>query len=185
MDTPYRSSPRWYNPDERDEIIAQGVPGAQDPDTWVQPQPQPPPRPAARPAGTRPFEPPVSAVGPRFRYRLERIYACRVPFAIDINHRPTTHVLGGYYKARRLVRVYSHDRREGRRPLHELFDTFLHEVAHHLEYTEPQSFAAPTCRRVPGRMHSRLFWRILGELKFRWAELQARERREAEARSGR
>jgi hypothetical protein len=25
-------------------------------------------------------------------------------------------------------------------------------------------------------MHSRLFWRILGELKYRWAELQRKHR---------
>ena len=93
---------------------------------------------------------------------------------IDINARPTTRVLGGYYKTRRLVRVYSHDRVVGRRPLEELFDTFLHEMAHHIEYTEPDSFHARECERVPGRMHSRLFWRILGELKGRWADLQRR-----------
>ncbi len=96
-----------------------------------------------------------------------------------------THVLGGCDKSRRLVRVYSHDRKDGRRLLHELFDTFLHEVAHHIEYTEPRSFDSRFCRRVAGRMHSRLFWRILGELKFRWAELLARSRLENEARSGR
>jgi len=124
----------------------------------------------------RPFEPPVSALGPMFRFRLEQIYACRVAFVLDINTRPTAHVLGGYYKSRRLVRIYSHDRKDGRRPLEELFDTFLHEVAHHLEYTEPQSFAARECRRAPGRMHSRLFWRILGDLKHRWATHQARRR---------
>ena len=56
----------------------------------------------------------------------------------------------------------------------ELYDTFLHEVAHHLEYTEPDSFLADSCMRVPGRMHSPLFWRILGELKSRWAEHQRR-----------
>jgi hypothetical protein len=122
---------------------------------------------------------------PLFRRRLERIYAWRVAFHIDINTRPTTHVLGGYYRSRRLVRVYTHDRREGRRPLNELFDTFLHEVAHHLEYTEPESFDSKVCRRVPGRMHSRLFWRILGELKSRWAEVQARHRAEAPTASGR
>jgi hypothetical protein len=27
---------------------------------------------------------------------------------------------------------------------------------------------------VPGRMHSRLFWKILGDLKWRWADLQRR-----------
>ena len=74
-------------------------------------------------------------------------------------------LLGGYYRTRRLVRVYSHDRQLGRRPLEELFDTFLHEMAHHIEYTEPGSFHAPKCERVRGRMHSGLFWRILGELK--------------------
>ncbi len=128
---------------------------------------------AAGPA-FRAFEPPVSALGPMFLGRLGRIYDCRVAFRVDINTRPTRRVLGGYYKTRRLVRVYSHDREAGRRPLEELFDTFLHEVAHHLEYTEPDSFRARECGRVPGRMHSRLFWRILGELKGRWGDLQRR-----------
>jgi hypothetical protein len=116
------------------------------------------------------FEPPISALAPLFRTRLDCIYACQVEFATDINVRPTNRVLGGYYKSRRLVRVYSHDRLLGRRPLEELYDTFLHEVAHHLEYTEPDSFRATSCGRVPGRMHSRLFWRILGELKGRWRD---------------
>jgi len=116
----------------------------------------------------RTFEPPISALGPLFRSRLALIHACEVDFAVDINTRPTNRVLGGYYKSRRLVRVYSHDRDLGRRPIEELFDTFLHEVAHHLEYTEPDSFLAEECERVPGRMHSRLFWRILGDLKSRW-----------------
>lgn len=135
---------------------------------------------AGRPAGGhapaelfgRPFEPPVAALGRLFRGRLERVYPCRVDFEVDVNIRPTHRVLGGYYKGRRLVRVYAHDRQAGRRPLEELFDTFLHEVAHHLEYTEPESFDARSCGRVPGRMHSPLFWRVLGELKGRWAGLQ-------------
>ena len=120
----------------------------------------------------RRFEPPVSALGPLFRVRLDRIYSCLRDFEVDINTRPTTRVLGGYYKTRRLVRVYSHDRELGRRPMDELFDTFLHEMAHHIEYTEPGSFHAKSCERVRGRMHSRLFWRILGELKGRWSDLQ-------------
>jgi len=118
------------------------------------------------------FEPPTSALGQLFRYRLEQIHSCRVNYCVDINTRPTIRVLGGYYKSRRLVRVYSHDRLEGRRPLVELFDTFLHEIAHHLEYTEPRSFSSTRSYRVYGLMHSRLFWRILGELKYRWAEAQ-------------
>jgi hypothetical protein len=120
----------------------------------------------------RRFEPPISALGPLFRARLERIYECLVDYEVEINTRPTTRVLGGYYKSTTLVRIYSHDSQHGRRPLEELFDTFLHEVAHHIEYTEPDSFHARECERVHGRMHSRLFWRILGDLKFRWAELQ-------------
>lgn len=123
----------------------------------------------------RRFEPPISALGPLFRHRLDKIYDCLCPFEVDINTRPTSHVLGGYYKSRRLVRVYAHDRAAGRRPLEELFDTFLHEIAHHIEYTEPDSFHARQCGRVPGRMHSRLFWRILGALKGRWADLQLRD----------
>jgi hypothetical protein len=142
--------------------------GEAEPATWTQ---RAAPLPATAP---RPYEPPITALGPLFRNRLEKMYICRVRFSIDINTRPTLHVLGGYYKSRRLVRVYSHDRKHGRRPLNELFDTFLHEVAHHLEYTEPQSFGSRACRRVPGRMHSRLFWMILGDLKQRWADLQAR-----------
>ena len=120
----------------------------------------------------RRFEPPVSALGRLFRSRLDRIYPCSVNFTTDINTRPTHRVLGGYYKTRRLVRVYAHDREQGRRPLEELFDTYLHEVAHHLEYTEPDQFQGRACGRVPGRMHSVLFWRILGELKARWVDLQ-------------
>jgi len=120
------------------------------------------------------FEPPLSALGPLFRTRLERVHPCQVDFEVDMNARATHRVLGGYYKTRRLVRVYSNDRELGRRPLEELFDTFLHEVAHHLEYTEPDAFEGRACGRVPGRMHSRLFWRILGELKGRWADAQRR-----------
>jgi hypothetical protein len=127
------------------------------------------PRPGPQAFG-RVFEPPISALGPLFRRRLDLIHACQVEFSVDINIRPTHRVLGGYYKTRRLVRIYSHDRELGRRPLEELYDTFLHEVAHHLEYTEPDMFLADECGRVPGRMHSRLFWRILGELKSRWFE---------------
>jgi len=115
-------------------------------------------------------------IAPLFSRRLERIHICRVTFELDINTRPTSHVLGGYYRSRRLVRIYTHDTRDGRRPFRELFETFLHEVAHHLEYTEPQTFHSEVCRRVPGRMHSQLFWRILGELKFRWAEVVAQHR---------
>ena len=115
---------------------------------------------------------PVSALAPLFMARLDRIYRCRVAFDLDLNVRATARVLGGYYRTRRLVRVYVYDRELGRRPMEELFDTFLHEVAHHLEYTEPTSFSARACGRVPGRMHSRLFWKILGELKYRWATLQ-------------
>jgi hypothetical protein len=118
------------------------------------------------------FDPPVSALGPMFLSRLEEVYICLHAFTVDMNSRPTVRVLGGYYRKERLVRVYTHDRLLGRRPLEELFDTFLHEVAHHIEYTEPRSFRAPSCGRVHGRMHSALFWRILGELKGRWADLQ-------------
>jgi hypothetical protein len=130
----------------------------------------------APPPGAMPsdrFEPPVSALGPLFCRRLEQIHKCRVRLSVDINSRPTNRVLGGYYRSRCLVRVYSHDSVEGRRPMEELFGTFLHEVAHHLEYTEPFTFGSRACRRVPGLMHSKLFWRILSDLKLRWAELKA------------
>ena len=126
---------------------------------------------AALPAPPPGFEPPITALAPMFRQRLVRLYECRVDYSVDMNTRPTSRILGGYYRRRRLVRVYTHDRGTGRRPLEELFDTFLHEIAHHIEYTEPESFGAVDCARVPGRMHSRLFWRILGELKRNWATL--------------
>jgi hypothetical protein len=122
------------------------------------------------------FEPPTSALGPLFRYRLEQIHACRVNIVVEVNDRPTLRVLGGYYKSRRLVRIYSHDQVHGPRPLEELFETFLHEVAHHLEYTEPCTFGARRSYRVYGLMHSRLFWRIFGELKWRWANKVSRQR---------
>lgn len=183
MDTSHRPPPQSRIPQGRRNAPGQRVQGGPDPDAWTQApnQPHPHPQPPARPAESRPFEPPISVLEPMFLRRLERIHRCRVAFAVDINTRPTTHVLGGYYKSRRLVRIYTHDAKDGRRPLNELFETFLHEVAHHLEYTEPQSFDSKVCRRVPGRMHSQLFWRILGELKFRWAEVVARHRAESQA----
>jgi hypothetical protein len=125
-------------------------------------------------APVRRFEPPISALKPLFCDRFAKIYRCQSDYELEINVRPTSRVLGGYYKTRKLVRVYSHDRQLGRRPLDELFDTYLHEMAHHIEYTEPDSYHAAACGRVPGRMHSRLFWKILGDLKWRWAELQRR-----------
>ncbi len=126
----------------------------------------------------RKFEPPIAAIIPLFRARMERVHACRLEYFLEINTRPTSRVLGGYYRRRRLVRVYSHDSETGRRPLEEIFDTFLHEMAHHLEYTEPQSFDALECERKPGRMHSPVFWQILRDLKRRWAVLQKLERRQ-------
>lgn len=135
--------------------------------TLVRPEPPPP-----LPTAPIRFEPPVSALSPLFRARLGRIYECEIDYSLDINTRPTIKMLGGYYHRRRLVRVYTHDRLTGRRPLEELFDTFLHEMAHHLEYTEPHSFAARRCGRVRGRMHSPLFWRILAHLKRRWRDAQ-------------
>jgi hypothetical protein len=125
-----------------------------------------------RPPDPQTFEPPISALPRLFRVRLDRVHTCKVGFYDEFNTRPTNRVLGNYYRHRRLVRIYTHDTELGRRPMEELFDTYLHEVAHHLEYTEYESFDADGCGRVPGRMHSRLFWKILGELKTRWAEMQ-------------
>ena len=117
------------------------------------------------------YEPPIAALSPLFRSRLNRIHDVIIHFDLDVSPRPTARVLGGYYRKRRLVRIYAVDRETGRRPLAELFDTFLHEMAHHLEYTEPDSFRAPACERVPGLMHSPLFWRIYAELRDRWTAL--------------
>jgi hypothetical protein len=169
MDHTQPSSP---NPDRRAEIHDGDV-SAPHPEIVARPLASPSVPSLRRPAELPSrFDVPVTALAPLFLARLERIYRCRTAFDLDLNTRPTARVLGGYYKTRRLVRVYVHDRDLGRRPLEELFDTFLHEVAHHLEYTEPASFSARACGRVPGRMHSRLFWKILGELKHRWATLQ-------------
>src|SRR5690349_2243782 len=68
----------------------------------------------AAPAPGRRFEPPISALGPLFCDRFAKIYQCQSEYSLEINVRPTTRVLGGYYKTRRLVRVYSHDRVLGR-----------------------------------------------------------------------
>lgn len=128
--------------------------------------------PSGPPAPAPGFEPPLTALAALFRARLGRVHECKAGFDLQINARPTNRVLGNYYKMRRLVRIYTHDRDAGRRPLEELFDTFLHEVAHHLEYSEYREFDAARCGRVKGRMHSDLFWRILGTLKARWRGAQ-------------
>ncbi|MDX2038620.1 MAG: hypothetical protein SFX72_18375 [Isosphaeraceae bacterium] len=118
----------------------------------------------------RAFEPPISALEPLFRRRAERIHPCRVDYHLQLLTRPTSRMLGNYYRSRSLIRLYLHDRESGRRPTSELFETFLHELAHHLEYTEFDNFDAEACGRRRGTMHSALFWRIFGELKRRWVE---------------
>lgn len=168
-DRPCASLPRGTRPPIRPSGCSRGLPAARA-DLARSPDGTKVAR-SSRAAPAR-FEPPLSAIGPLFLRRLERIHPPRVDFVLDINPRATSRVLGGYYRRRQLIRIYTHDRETGRRPLEELFDTFLHEVAHHLEYTEPQSFNARACGRVPGRMHSELFWKILGELKARWFDLQ-------------
>ena len=110
-------------------LVVEGAPTPPPPDGHRSPAP-------VAAARTR-YEPPVSAIGPLFRCRFARIHRCRVDYDLDVNTRATARVLGGYYKTRRLVRIYTHDREDRPRPLEELFDTFLHEIAHHLEYTEP------------------------------------------------
>ena len=57
-------------------------------------------RPSRAMAADAGFIPPVSAIGPLFRYRLERIYRCRVEFHVDVNNRATTRRPRGYYKSR-------------------------------------------------------------------------------------
>ena len=73
---------------------------------------------ALDPSGLRPrvFEPPISALDALFRARLNRIRLCREDFTLDVNTRPTNRMLGGYYRRRKLVRIYTHDRQLGRRP---------------------------------------------------------------------
>ncbi len=121
------------------------------------------------------FMPPISALEPMFRMRLSLIHQCKYDYILELNSRPTNRVLGGYYKSRALVRVYTHDRETGPRPLDEVFETFLHEIAHHLEYTEPSTFSARKCGRVKGMMHSPLFHKIFKMLKNRWAVCYPRE----------
>jgi hypothetical protein len=53
-------------------------------------------------------------------------------------------------------------------------------AVHRYQWTEAFLFSARGCGRVPGRMHSRLFWRILGELKYRWARVQEQQRAKAQ-----
>src|SRR5262249_16036611 len=108
MDTP----PQWI-PDRQPDGDRGEIPPPRSDEgsgAWEQRAPARP-RPLARP-----YEPPVSALGPLFLDRLERVHICRVAFTVHVCARPTLRVLGGYYKRRRLVRVYSHDSEEGRRP---------------------------------------------------------------------
>lgn len=129
------------------------------------------------------FVPPAAALAPLFRLRLRSIHECRREFTLEISERPTNRVLGGYYPRRTAIKLYTSDVETGRRALDELFDTFLHEVAHHLEYTEPSSFSAKRCGRVRGVMHSPLFWKIYNTLRQKWMIVRDAEtpRRKVEA----
>ena len=121
-----------------------------------------------QPRGPAPSSPRSRPSG-RFLSRLDTVYSCLCEFALDINTRPTTESSAvitrpeGWSGSIRTTGSSA-------APLEELFDTFLHEVAHHLEYTEPDSFR-PLVRESRSDAQP-LFWRILGELKGRWLELQ-------------
>lgn len=100
--------------------------------------------------------------------RLERIHTCRAPFTLELKSRPTVWALGRYYRSRALIRIYTHCKSEGPRPRRTIAAIFLHELAHHLEYTEPDTFGGEACERVPGVQHSPLFRQILRELVDGW-----------------
>jgi hypothetical protein len=106
------------------------------------------------------------------RDRLVLIHECLVEFELDLNPRPTRWALGRYYRSRRFLRVYIHDRDAGPRPLEEVFAIFLHEVAHHLDATEPHSFPPARSRPLPRSTrrgsHGPRFRRILKTLEEGW-----------------
>ena len=103
-----------------------------------------------------------------FRQRLSRIHPCRVPFELRFSNRPTLRALGRYHHERRLIRLFPHDAIEGVRSVEELFEVFLHELAHHLEYTESDQFGGHGPERHAGLAHSPLFHRIHETLWSRW-----------------
>ncbi|ADV62043.1 hypothetical protein Isop_1458 [Isosphaera pallida ATCC 43644] len=103
-----------------------------------------------------------------FRQRLARIHDCRVPFVVRFSHRPTLRALGRYHRDRCLIRIFPYDAIEGTRSVEDLFEVFLHELAHHLEYTEPDQFGGHGPERHAGLAHSPLFHRIHETLWSRW-----------------
>ena len=105
-----------------------------------------------------------------FRRRLGRIYESQVEFELEFHRRPTRVAMGRYYRSRRLIRIYAVDADEGERSVEELFEVFLHELAHHLEYHEPDRFGGE-CQREHGRAHSPLFHHIWETLRSRWAKI--------------
>ena len=96
---------------------------------------------------------PPSRFEPRFR-RWARFSAigssgsttCRVEFVVDINTRPTRRVLGGYYKSRRLVRVYSHDRGRPAARWKSCSTPFCTRSRTTSSTPSRQSFGSPGCR---------------------------------------
>lgn len=109
-----------------------------------------------------------------FRARLSRIYEYRTPFVLQFLERPTVQALGRYYRAERLIRIYVVDMKTGPRDVEELFEIFLHELTHHLEYYEPDVFGGH-CEREHGVAHSPLFHWILETLSQRWNEIRNKD----------
>ncbi len=67
-----------------------------------------------------------------FKAYLQSVYNCKVDYTIEASRR-NTQLVGGHYKSScKKIKIY----RIGHCPLHILKYVALHELAHHIHYTE-------------------------------------------------
>lgn len=81
---------------------------------------------------------------------------------VELILRPYSKTMYGYYdsnKHRIVLYVYSDNRRRQLMPYCEIWSSFLHELAHHLQYTTTDYV------RVKGVMHNSDFYKILYSLE--------------------
>lgn len=83
---------------------------------------------------------------------------------VELILRPYSKTMYGYYdprKRRIVLYIYLDCGKSHLRPYSELWDTFLHELAHHLQYTTTNYV------RTKGVMHNSGFYKILDSLKIK------------------
>ena len=87
---------------------------------------------------------------------LLKLYECKVPFVFEFSQKKSTRINGLYYPKEQRIVINNKNFKETIEGDNLLFYTAMHELAHHIQFTERG--------HISGRSHTKLFWSILDDL---------------------